>query len=131
MATSGTSWKKGQSGNAQGSSSKMRELTRILTLRGKMINPTTGLSGEELVADLVWQGVTTGEVKFPNGEILVLGSGPWREMVKFLYDHVDGPARAVAVIDVKREAEKIAKEMGLNPADILAQAEEIMQNAEG
>lgn len=49
----------------------------------------------KLMAEHLWAAVTEGEVKLPNGEVLTFSPKDWLETVKFLYQHIDGPAKPV------------------------------------
>jgi hypothetical protein len=54
---------------------------------------------------MVWQGVITGEVEFPDGKKMLLSPMDWKDFVKWIYGHIDGPPRAE--IDVTSLGERI------------------------
>ena len=85
-------WVKGQSGNPKGAIPKPRALTTILEKAGAKTVDVDGkkIARKQLAACLVWQGITTGRVKFPNGDELVLEAKDWRELVKFPFAQIDG-----------------------------------------
>ncbi len=136
MAVSSTSWKKGHSGNPAGISritTTSRYLSRLLQEVGAQPCPDGERTNAELLADLVWQGVTTGEVRFPiqGDNLMVLGVQRWLEMVKFIYGQVDGPPKAEMDLNIKEQAEKIAKQYGVNAEELIKAAEEIVAEAQG
>lgn len=89
-------FKKGQSGNPKGRPPKDRALTGILERAGSKTVEVDGanVSGKQLVARLVWEGIATRSVTFPDGEKMKLLPYHWLELVKWMYTHVDGPPRA-------------------------------------
>lgn len=96
MPGKGRPFQPGQSGNPKGRPPKPRALTEILERGGAKTVEVDGkrVSGKALVSSLVWQGVLTRRVKFPDGEEIKLLPYHWLELVKWLYGHVDGPPRA-------------------------------------
>lgn len=86
-------YQKGQSGNPNGRPPKSRALTEILKRAGGRMVEVNGekVSGRRLMARLLWQAAESGEVTLPSGEKLVFGPRDWFEVVKFLYQHIDGP----------------------------------------
>jgi hypothetical protein len=42
---------------------------------------------------MVWQGLMTGEVEFPDGKTMRLAPQDWKDFVKWLYGHIDGPPK--------------------------------------
>jgi hypothetical protein len=54
---------------------------------------------------MVWQGVTTGEVDFPGGQKMKLAPQDWKDFVKWIYQHIDGPP--VQSLDVTSGGEAI------------------------
>lgn len=97
----------GQSGNPKGRPPKERALTTILERAGGKTLEVDGkrVSGRNLVARMVWEGVTTGIVKFPDGKVLALSPTDWKDMLKWIYQHIDGPPRAE--VDLTSDGEKI------------------------
>lgn len=86
----------GQSGNPKGRPKKERALTEILARAGgQMVEFQDGsrISGKRAVARMVWEGVTMGLVTFPDGRKLRLGPADWKDFVKWLYQHIDGPPK--------------------------------------
>ena len=83
----------GQSGNPKGRPKKERALTAILQRAGSATLEVDGkkISGRHLAAKMVWEGVTTGQVHFPSGAAMRLGPADWKDLIKWLYQHVDGP----------------------------------------
>ena len=86
---------KGVSGNPKGRPKKNRALTEILERAGAKTLDVNGKrsSSKQLVASMVWEGVTTRRVTFPDGETITLLPYHWLELVKWLYAHVDGPPK--------------------------------------
>jgi len=97
MPRSGTSFQRGQSGNPAGRPRKDRALTAILAAAGNatVVVPGTarGLAGKRLVAQLLWAAATSGQLELPNGSVLYLDASDWLGLVKWLFTHIDGPAR--------------------------------------
>lgn len=49
----------------------------------------------EYLAEMVWEGITTGKVSFLEGKSLAIGKfDEWQELVRFLATHTDGPVTA-------------------------------------
>lgn len=97
----------GQSGNPNGRPKKERALTAMLERAGSATIDIDGrhVSGKQIAARLVWQGVTTGEVTFPNGAKMRLGPADWKDFVKWIYQHIDGPP--VQAVDLTTAGEAI------------------------
>lgn len=85
----------GQSGNPKGRPKKDRALTAILERAGSATVDVGGkrVSGKQLMARMVWQGITSGEIAFPDGKKMRLAPQDWRDFVKWAYAHIDGPPR--------------------------------------
>lgn len=114
MAVSGTSWKPGESGNPNGRPPKSRALTEILE---KKFNKTYEViqpdgtkkrrSGKHLIAEMLVNIAVYGYTETPEGgKIHIDGFSDWQAVVKFIYQHVDGPPRLD--VDVTSKGEKLA-----------------------
>lgn len=95
MALSGGSFKPGQSGNPNGRPQKNRAWTEILERAGNATEQVKDkrLARKRLIADLVMQAAATGRITFPNERELVAEFKEWADFVKWIYTHIDGPAR--------------------------------------
>lgn len=100
MARNQTTWEKGQSGNPRGRPPKARALTAILERAGAKtvtIKQADGterkLPGRRFIALAMWELATTGKVTLPSGVSWMVEPQDWLETVKWLYSHIDGPAR--------------------------------------
>lgn len=100
-------FKPGQSGNPKGRPPKSRALTQILEKAGSKTVEVNGkrISGKRLLAQMMWQAVTLGEVELPGGEKLTLGVNDWLVAAKWIYAHIDGPPKGE--IDVTSLGEQI------------------------
>lgn len=96
-------FKKGESGNAKGRPLKNRALTDILEKAGS----TKKVYGQDIapkriVAELLWQAAATGEVTFPGDtDATPLDIEDWFGVVKFIYQHIDGPPKSEMDVDGK------------------------------
>lgn len=54
---------------------------------------------------MAWEGLTTGIVTFPDGKRLELSPGDWKDLLKWIYAHVDGPPKAE--LDVTSAGEQL------------------------
>jgi hypothetical protein len=101
MARSAGTFKQGQSGNNKGRPPKERALTAILERAGAKSVEVDGkaISGKQLVARMVWEGVATRSITFPDGDTMKLQPYHWLELVKWMYGHVDGPPKAEISVD--------------------------------
>ena len=86
----------GQSGNPAGRAPKNRTLTDILAAAGAATDEVDGhkVARKRLIARLVWEVATTGRATFPDGTVLQAAPKDWLDTVKWIYTHIDGPARA-------------------------------------
>jgi len=105
-------YKKGETGNPNGRPPKSRALTEILRKAGAKTVNADGLrlSSRRLLARLLWDGITTGTVKFPDGTKFELGAGDWLAMVQFLYKHIDGPPPAALDVNMDKITIRIVDE---------------------
>ena len=97
----------GQSGNPNGRPKKDRALTAMLERAGSATVVIDGqhISGKRLAARMVWEGVTTGEITFPNGTKMRLAPQDWKDFVKWIYQHIDGPPKSE--IDVTSDGKAV------------------------
>jgi len=51
------------------------------------------MSGKRFLAVALWELVTTGKVTMPDGTAWTVEPRDWLETVKWLYVHIDGPAK--------------------------------------
>lgn len=86
----------GQSGNPKGRPKKERALTDLLERAGSASVEINGqnISGKRLMARMIWQGVLTGEVEFPDKKKMRLSPTDWKSFVQWIYSHIDGPPKA-------------------------------------
>jgi hypothetical protein len=98
-----TSWKQGESGNPKGRPPKNRTLTDILEKAGNLKREVGGTSyaQKQMVAALLWQAATTGTITFPDGITKALDVQDWTGIVKFIYQHIDGPPKTEMDVDGK------------------------------
>ena len=94
MTKPGT-WQPGQSGNPNGRPPKQRALTEILEKAGSKTVEVDGkgVARKRLIADMVMQAASTGVVTFPDATALRAEFKEWADFVKWIYTHIDGPAR--------------------------------------
>lgn len=87
-------WKKGESGNAKGRPLKNRGLTEILEKAGdgKKVYGN-GVAPKKIVAEMLWRAAATGKITFADGETKTIDALDWLGIVKFIYQHVDGPPK--------------------------------------
>jgi hypothetical protein len=72
-------------------------LTEILERGGKRKVVVEGgdiIEGRKLVSNMLWDVVTTGTLKLPDGKTMEAEPKEWFEIVKFIYSQIDGPPRA-------------------------------------
>lgn len=100
-------FKKGQTGNPNGRPVKNRALTQILETAGntKIEYGDKATTRKRVLSQLLWQVATTGKAQFPDGTALEVAPQDWFGVVKFLYTHIDGPAKTE--LDVTSNGETI------------------------
>ena len=54
---------------------------------------------------MAWEGLTTGIITFPDGKLLTLSPTDWKDLLKWIYAHVDGPPKAE--LDVTSGGERL------------------------
>ena len=89
--------KAGQSGNPNGRPKKNRALTEILTRQGgRTVEDVDGKrrGGKRIMARALWDIAATGRTVLPGDPPLPLEVSPqdWIGIVKWIYQHIDGPA---------------------------------------
>jgi len=47
------------------------------------------------LARLLWDAATMGETTLPSGEVLTFAPKEWLEVVKMIYQQIDGPVKPV------------------------------------
>lgn len=88
-------FEKGQSGNPNGRPVKNRAWTEILEKAGGKTVEVDGkaVARKRLIADMVMQAASTGVVTFPDATALRAEFKEWADFVKWIYTHIDGPAK--------------------------------------
>ena len=102
-------FKKGVSGNPAGRPKGERALTAILEAEGnRTIEMSDGkkVARKRLMARYFWEAVTTGQITFPDGKVLVLSPDDILALAQFLYKHIDGPP--IQNVDITTRGESIA-----------------------
>jgi hypothetical protein len=91
-------WTKGQSGNPSGRprSSALADLLRKAA--NKTVSTNKGrVAGKRLIAKMVLEGLTTGQVQFQNDEKpSVIGVKDWIDFVKWFYQYLEPPVQKIA-----------------------------------
>ncbi len=87
----------GQSGNPKGREPKGRALTEILQSALDEEFGADKVALKTIMARKISQAIATGVLEFPgNGKRirrLKLNQENWLQLLKFIYSHIDGPAR--------------------------------------
>jgi hypothetical protein len=114
MAKSITTWRKGQVTNPKGRPPINRKLTQLLKEGGQepLYIGTETLTCEQALAHRLWTFVSTGQVQLtPQRTLEVETATEWIALAKWIYTHIDGPAKpaengdnniTVNVIEVER-----------------------------
>jgi len=100
-------FQKGQSGNPNGRPPKNRALTDLLEAAGNVTIERDGkkVARKRVLSSFAWELLTTGEAVLPSGRVLTLAPEDWLGLYKWVYQHIDGPARSE--VDVTSGGEKI------------------------
>jgi hypothetical protein len=96
MPASSTSFQKGQSGNPNGRPRKDRALTTIVEQAGSAMLDVAGkrINRKRVMAQQLWQFVTTGMVTFHDGRTLEAADAKeWTDAVFKLLAQIDGPPK--------------------------------------
>lgn len=97
MGKSSTTWEPGKTGNPKGRPRKERALSERLRAAGSKTVEIDGkrVSGSIVTAQLAWEGLTAGKVRFPGDtEDTVLTFAEWLTLAKFVYGQTEGPPPA-------------------------------------
>lgn len=86
-------WKPGQSGNPAGRKPNTRPMAEILRrVGGRRVD---GKANRQRLGEMMWQLATFGYVEFAEGDRMEAKELPdWFDAVKFIYVHIDGPAKS-------------------------------------
>lgn len=87
---------KGQTNNRAGRPPKGRALAERLTAA---LNKSGSVDGKNrkkavILADVVIDALINGKVVLPNGVEVLLEPREWIDLTKFVFSHVDGPAKS-------------------------------------
>lgn len=113
-------WQKGETGNPNGRPKKNRTLTAILERTGGSKKAySKDSTPRKLLAELLWQAASTGKVTFPGDENATpLDVQDWIGVVKFIYQHIDGPPKSEVDITSNGETvEALAYIKEVRPSD--------------
>lgn len=86
---------KGRTNNPAGRPPKSRALTAFLEQAGNRMVEVEGkrVAGKRLVADFVWEALTTGSVLMADGYAMHFDAKEWAALAKWVYGQVDGPPK--------------------------------------
>lgn len=109
-------FQKGKSGNQNGRPPKNRALTQILEAVGdtKIKYGAKQVPRKQVLAQIIWEVANSGKATLPDGTSLTVAPQDWFGIVKFLYTHIDGPAKAE--LDVTSNGETIQSPTVFLPA---------------
>jgi hypothetical protein len=92
----------GQTGNPSGRPKGKRALTvlleeageRAISLKPRGSKEEVRVARKEVLAELAWELVLNGHVILMDGTKLKLPAQEWMSLYKWIFTHIDGPARA-------------------------------------
>lgn len=93
MATSSTTWQKGQSGNPNGRPPKNEAWSDLLRNYGnKTVEDIDGKkrAGKRVIVRVALELATTGSAELPGGKRIEVNGDAWFDVVKWIFDRVDG-----------------------------------------
>lgn len=104
---------------------KDRTWTKLLQAAGsRAVNHPkfeVSLTRRKLIAEMVLSGIVDGKIFFLDGREEQIGSNEWIGLVKWLYNHIDGPApQQVQVSTPEGESLRIEDVTTLTTAERLA-----------
>lgn len=115
-------WSPGQSGNPTKGSK--RALTEALQMMSEF-DSFDDLTNKRLLAQLVWEGLVSGEMRMLSGRTMELRGKEWVELVKWFYTHIDGTYRSRQEEDeraAKAEPAKVEIVYEMPPQEVKAAA---------
>jgi hypothetical protein len=92
-------------------------MTTILETALARKRPTTDgalLPRKQILAELMAEFVTTGRATMPDGRVLDAAPKDWIETVKWIYAHIDGPAKQ----EIEQSGGLTIKVVYADPGDI-------------
>lgn len=96
-------WQPGESGNPAGRAPRARDLTAILRKAGDELVEVNGkkrrVKRKVVLARLIWQGVSTGLVTFPDSSTIEIKGQAWLDLLKWLYRHIEGDAPVMLQVE--------------------------------
>ena len=110
-------YKPGQSGNLKGRPKGGRALTEILQTALEEIYGADKIALKQIMAQKISRAMATGIIEFPNGKKVrrvKLDSEQWFQFVKFIYTHIDGPARVDLNLNATMNNIVIVNNIGLD-----------------
>jgi hypothetical protein len=86
-------WKPGQSGNPKGRPRRKQALAELLRQRGEaiMVIGSEEISGQEALAEAVWQLAINGEVWLGGRQLMAESVNEWASVVKWLINTIEPP----------------------------------------
>ena len=86
-------WKKGESGNPNGTKGKKRLLTKALEValsRRVELDDGSGMAGKRWLAERAAEALHTGKVTLDD-KVMELAPQDWIDFLQWVYKQVDGP----------------------------------------